>query len=693
MNTYKYLAVAIPALGLLSLSYISTQPQKPNIHLVKSGLLQAPQDLSLLLPRTADEIHKRTDEVLADARSRISLITKIPDSARTYQNTMVEFDRLCAFSPFSIFRANLEIVSFVYPSDEMREAARQASTRLDAFAIDEISNNTQLFSAIKSYAAESKEPLSAEQRYFVSETVADFKRSGLDLPEETRAKISVRKKELADLTTAFGINIAKETKSVQVAKEELAGLEDDFIASLTQTEDGSYILTTDYPTYFGVMMHCSVEETRKALSRAFLNCGYPVNEGILKEIIAKRDELAKLLGFESYAHLNLDDQMCRHPQKVEEFLDELVRRSSVKADLEYKQLVSDLPESVQLTADGKIKSWDVGYLRTQYKQKHFSIDERVISEYFPMDQTLQSLLGIYEEFLGLSFQVKPAPSLWHEDVKFIEAYDASNNRLLGYLLLDLHPRPNKFTHACNLSFVPATANSCAVSLVIANFPKSTANKPALLQRGDVQTFFHEFGHAMHALLGRTETACFAGTRVKTDFVEMPSQMLEEWLWEKNVLQRISSHYVTGAPLPDELIDAILSARYIDIGSFLQRQALFSFISLRYYGEGAEKDVDAILRDLTTRICPQIAYDDESHLYASFGHLTDYGARYYGYMWSRVYGLDLFNTIKEQGMSREIGKRYVDTVLSKGGSKDPMELLVAFLGRQPEQEAFFKHLGE
>jgi thimet oligopeptidase len=456
-------------------------------------------------------------------------------------------------------------------------------------------------------------------------------------------------------------------------------------------------LTTDYPTYLGVMDDCSVEETHKQLTRAFENRAYPINEGVLKTVIAKRDELARELGFASYADLDLDNQMAKKTDVAEKFLNELLKRSAPKELQEFKQLTAQLPESVTLTADGKMKSWDRAYLRARYKKQHFNLDERVVAEYFPMEETLKRLFGIYEEFMGLKFTIKSASHLWHEDVQVIEAYDAATQKLLGYLLIDLHPRPNKYTHACHGNIVPAVtladgSQPYVVSLVIANFPKSTPTKPALLKRDDVSTFFHEFGHALHGLLGRTKTASFSGTRVKTDFVEMPSQMLEEWMWEKDVLKRVSSHYVSGESLSDELIANILASKHFDTGTFLQRQAYLSFISLNYYKAGADKDVSAIMRDLFIRTRPHVAYDDQGHMFASFGHLTNYGAKYYGYMWSKVFALDMFDVIKKHGLNREIGRKYVEEVIGKGGSQDPKELLVAFLGREPQQDAFFKDMG-
>jgi thimet oligopeptidase len=215
----------------------------------------------------------------------------------------------------------------------------------------------------------------------------------------------------------------------------------------------------------------------------------------------------------------------------------------------------------------------------------------------------------------------------------------------------------------------------------------------LLKRSDVSTFFHEFGHALHGLLGRTAIASMSGTSVKRDFVELPSQMLEEWLNDKEILQHISEHYVTGTSLPDELIETILTIKNINSGMFIQRQVYLSLLSLAYFDAGQHKDVEAVMKALYKKMRRYTWYDESDHQFASFGHLTGYAAKYYGYMWSRVFALDLFDTIKQHGLlDPEIGQRYVSTVLSKGGSKDPNELLQDFLGRAPNQEAFIRDLG-
>jgi thimet oligopeptidase len=232
----------------------------------------------------------------------------------------------------------------------------------------------------------------------------------------------------------------------------------------------------------------------------------------------------------------------------------------------------------------------------------------------------------------------------------------------------------------------------SLSIITANFPKAQGDKPALFKRSDVRTFFHEFGHALHTLFGRTTLASLSGTRVKRDFVELPSQMLEEWLYDKAILRLVSSHYETSEPLPDEMIDRVLQLKNIGSGSFVQRQGLFAKLSLAYFAPGADKNVDDVYRCLREKIIPNVVYVPEDHMYAAFGHLTNYGAKYYGYLWSKVFAQDLFAEIKKHGLlNPEIGKKYVDLVIGRGGSADPNALLKDFLGREPNDKAFFEDM--
>jgi thimet oligopeptidase len=672
---------------------------------MKKGSFKIPpfhsiQDAVQLFSRTAPDIAIETAHVIAQTKEALNELIAHNAQERTFANTAKALDTIVAFSQFSLFFAVMHALEMVSPDESVRTAAHEAVVALREFTVDEVSSNRSLYNALKEYAQlnATREQLSEKQWYYLNETIKSFEREGLNLPTSELELVKKVKKEIAALSLSFGANIAKDQSTFSATAQELEGLDAHFINALQKNEQGDYILGVDYPTYFMVMENCSVEQTRKKMFQAFMNRAYPVNDQVLREVIAKRDELAKLLGFSSYAALDLDDQMVKTPDHAQQFLDSLLMPVDKKVHEELERLKDSLPDSVTLTQEGKLKPWDLLFVKNQYKKDHFAIDERAIAEYFPMEKTVAGLLRIYEQFFSIRFKQVPLMKAWHETVLGIEVYDAHTDELLGYFLLDLYPRPYKYTHACFMDIIPATYDAEGkpnkmVALVLANFPHATAERPSLLERKYVDTFFHEFGHALHGLLGRTQMASFAGTNVKRDFVEMPSQMLEEWLWDKDILKMISSHYQTNEPLPDELIEKIVALKRFDSGIQAQTQIYYARLSLQMFHNGSHVDPYALSKQLSTSTRPAIYFDPETHMYANFGHLMEYGAKYYGYLWSKVFALDLFEQIKKEGLLNPVvGKRYVEEVIGQGGSKDPNELLEAFLGRKPSQEAFLRDLG-
>lgn len=668
------------------------------------------RDLQQLFPATALEITNLVSSTLSQAKDKLQALAALPQEKYSFETVARELDTIA--SGISTTGAILCNIGFLSPEKEVRDAANQGSLKISEFSVDWLGQNVALYKTFKSYAENiaPHENLNAEERYFVEETLKDFKKAGLELPQEQRDKIKKLQKEIAALGLKFEENISTDNRTITVERKDLAGLDEDFIEALPKNEEGLYVLGVDYPTYFSVMKNVESGEVRKRLMHEFNNRAYPANEQVLKDLIKKRDELAKLLGYASYAHLNIDDAMAETPERVEQFLTDLISKADKKETQEFELFKKELPEGIFLTNDGKFNGWDLAYVLDKYKKKHFDIDEDKIAEYFPMDYTIKQLLDIYQQFFNLTLKEVPAPQLWNPEVKLIEVYknstptrlggerQAESKEFLGYLLLDLHPRSNKYSHACQIGTVSTLKDkngkrTPGVVVVIANFPKATAKKPALLKYSDVNTFFHEFGHAIHSLLGATELASFSGTSVKRDFVEMPSQMLEEWLYDPEILKKVSKHYQTGQSLPDEIITKLIELKTFDSGSFVQRQANLATLALDVFKPGADKNVAELHKQLHEKLRKHVAFDDTSHFYTSFGHLPGYGAKYYGYLWSKVFALDLFEKIKKHGLlNPEIGAEYEAKVLGKGGSADPNDLLKDFLGRAPNQEAFLRDMG-
>lgn len=654
-----------------------------------------------LFSREPEEITQATEQYIMQARSDVAHIIAVPAAQRTYENTFGALDRLSSISDLKIMSGVCSVAEIAHPDEYVRNAAHDAVIIITQFFTEQVTNNKALFDVLSEYASQhaDKESLSDEQAYFIQETLRDFTSAGIHLPADQRTRIVALHNEITQLNLDFEQNIAQEDSIMIAGLEELHGVDANVLDSLKKNEEGAYILGTDYPTAHAVLEDCLVENTRKAMWHLFDNRAYPVNESLLTRLIAARSELAALLGHKTYAHYELEHEMVKTPEHAHQFLSDLAHKAQAKADQELAHMTQQLPEGATLSPDGRIKAWDMRYVQTQYKKNHYAVDEQEIAQYFPMEHTIQGLLAIYRVFFDIDFQEIPVNDTWHRDVRVIAVYTANHEKLLGYLLMDLFPRPNKFSHAAHFTVVPAVQlskdfSTVHVSVMFANFPKETSETPSLLKRSDVETFFHEFGHAIHAVLGKTTVGSFSGTSTKTDFVELPSQMLEEWLWNKDILRELSCHYETGEHLPDDVLEKIIHAKHVDTGLAIKRQIFFSLASLELYGQTSAVIPAPFWNDLYKKMIPYLfTGGEELHAYTSFGHLTDYGARYYAYLWSNVFALDVFETIKEGGLlNPAMGKRYLDAIISKGGSKDPNELLRDFLGREPNNKAFLKDLG-
>jgi len=659
------------------------------------------KDACALFPRTVEQINERTFAVMTYVKQELDKFVALDDAQRTFDNTARAYDVIS--DNLSIVHSAIQGLHMVSPDAAIRDATQQSENTLNAFSVDAFMNPA-VYNAFKAYynGAAKTEKLTAEQRYYLDELMRDFKKAGFELPADQFEEVKALNKEIAELCVMFEANINTDKSSITVGRDGLQGLEEHFINGLIKNDEGLFVLGVDYPTYFEVIKHCTVQDTRKRLFFAFENRAYPQNKTVLETIIAKRDQLAKKLGYASYAALDIDGEMAATPERAESFIRGLVDKARAKVQQEVALFSKNLPDGVTLDAQNRFNPWDTGYVSSEYKRKFLQLDDRAVAEYFEVEKTLNGVFDIYQKFLNLSFKVSKPEWAWSDDVQLIEVNDKETGDLRGYIFIDLYPRANKYSHACCGGVIHATQTETvpgviekkpSVSFVIANFPKATADRPALLKHDDVETFFHEFGHAMHGLVGATDLLSFSGTRTKSDFVEMPSQIFEEWMFDKDLLKNLSAHYQTNQPLSDEMIDKLIALKKFDSGLFISGQSVNSMVSLDCYKEGAVKDLDAI-RELHARtFLPHLVYQPNTHRYASFGHLTGYAAKYYGYLWSKVFALDLFYQIKKEGLlNPAAGKRFVDTILGKGGSVDPNILLKNYLGREPQSDAFFEDLG-
>lgn len=666
---------------------------------ISQGLINNAQEVIDIFPQSRSTILAYEQAVCDQAKKDIDAFLRLDPRDYSCATVMRYFDEIS--QKFSSMSSMIQIIEMVHPEQDVREAAHEVSIRLQSFAIEHFSTK-KIYNIFKTYATTvaPAESLTDEEQYMLAETMRDFELAGMGLDDAKFAQFQELQKKNATTGLQFETNINTDISSMTVPRTALAGCDDAFVDAQKQDEQGNIILHADTPTAMELLAFCTVTQTRKDFWKMYNARAYPANMPVLKDLMQTRQELAAMLGFANYAERNLVNKMAKTPARVREFIAKVAPRARKKCAVEFDAWKAAMPEGFELSPDGKVYPWDVNFMKKNYERVAFSYDERSVAPYFSLDNTIDGIFKIYQEFLGLRFEVSKPKGTWHQDVQLITVYDANGSEPRGYIFLDLYPRANKYSHACNagvthtISFVDDSGvahTTKSMSVVIANFPKPTADRPSLLKHGDVVTFFHEFGHAMHHLLGRTTLFQSSGTNVKWDFVEMPSQMFEEWMWQPKMLKMISKHYQTGEPLPDELIDKMVNKKIYDAGFAFSRQLTFADMSLTLH-ESAEHDFEALQEQLSKRYLPEVYYSSDNHWCAAFGHLNGYVAGYYGYMWSLVFACDLFGYLKKQGLGADVGVRFAHEVLGKGGSVAPDIILRNFLGREPQGDAFFKAYG-
>ncbi|MHA2374083.1 MAG: M3 family metallopeptidase, partial [Candidatus Thorarchaeota archaeon] len=484
---------------------------------------------------------------------------------------------------------------------------------------------------------------------------------------------------------------------VPCTKEELVGVPKEIYESLEKDGD-SYLLPLDNPVYFPVIQYGKNPKTREKMFLAYYRRGGTENSERLEDTLALRDRQAKLLDYSNYAEYEISRKMAKTPERVYEFMNDLKDKLTPLSKDEF-EVLRRLKAKEQDTPidDTELDLWDFWYYHEVLMKEKYAVDQNEIKKYFPMETVVQGVLDVYQKVLNLKFRESEDPYTWHEDVREFSVFDKVSKKLMGIFYLDLFPRDGKFKHYAVFPIIERRLRDreyfLPITSMVANFQKPTETQPSLLTHREVITFFHEFGHLMHVVTNKTNYARFGLDGVLLDFIEVPSQMLENWSWKEEVLSLISGHYEDNTQkLPSDLLKRMIEAKLLNVGMFQIRQVFLSLIDLMYHTEGSEDtsgDFVKLYYDVTGFKLPDDITPD-----AGFGHLMGgYSAGYYSYLWSKVYAEDLFTKFEQAGfMNEEIGLEYREKILAPGGSRDPNEMVKDFLGRESNNEAFLRTLG-
>lgn len=586
----------------------------------------------------------------------------------------------------------IQFLTAVSPDPAVRAAANDIEKQMSAYGVS-LSHREDLYRQFE-LAAAAKEKLDPADAKLLETTVKGFRENGFALAPEQREKLMAMQNRLSDLSSEFGRNVDEKKETLEVGEDGLKGLPADFTATLEKTADGKYAIPVDEPSLVAYMRYAESAEHRKAMLTKFDNRGGQENVALLHEALALRRDMAKLLGFKGYPEMVMKDRMAGTPERVDTFLnrvkDAVVQRARKDLDELLEMKRRDDASATQVFA------WERSYYARKLKAERYSLDNEQVKQYFPVDRVVEGSMNVYQRVLGVTFRELPDGPKWAEGVRLFEISDTKTGKRIGHFYLDLIPREGKHGHPAAYPIVSGRVKADGtyeepIAAMVADFPKAAPGQPSLLSHGDVETFFHEFGHLMHQTLTKARYSSFSGSSVALDFVEAPSQMLENFIWERNVLDELSGHWKDGSKLPEDLYKKMLSARDFMEGASYAGQVAYALGDLVLHAsvpDDISAAFDKIVSDITG-----VPIVEGTHFVGSFGHLMGgYGAGYYAYLWSKVFAQDIYTLFKADGViSPEVGAKYRREILEVGSERPEMDSLRAFLGREPSEEAFMREV--
>lgn len=640
---------------------------------------------------------KQADAYIEHKKKVYTEIKKILPENRTFLNTLYALER-CDDS-FDSFFSKMGLLSEVSPKKEVRDAAHAIATEMSQKLVD-IEYDRDLFISLVEYYegnfSDEKKKLRKEDIKLLEETLREYRRMGFDLPTEKQKQIKVLMKKVGKLSIAFRQNINDYQDYILCTEEELAGLSERFISTLPKHTDGRYIVSLQYPHIFPFMAEAENRKKREELALKNLKKGGTKNLKIITEIVKLRHDIAKILGYKHHADFRTETRMVKNAKTAEDFQNSLLTTLAPLA----KKDIEMLKAHAKTFGLKKVEHYDIGFIATSLKKKMYDLDPETVRGYFPLEHVKREMFTLCENLFGIVIAEYPM-TLWHKDVKMYQINNTDGS-LVGYFSMDLFPREGKFGHAAMFDVVVSHEHGyktdeyvAPYSSMVCNFPTPTKKVPSLLSIGEVETLFHEFGHLLHMTLTRARLESQAGANVAWDFVETPSQIMENWVWDKLMLTKLSCHYKTNESMDEAMIDRILKGKTFQNAYFYTRQIIQGKLDMDMH-TGKVKDACEAYRKMNKKYFNLDLPVKETLFPAGFGHLVGYDAGYYSYLWALVYACDAFGAFKTKGTkditnNTEVGMKWRKEVLEKGSSEDEMKLVKNFLGRAPNQKAFLKEV--
>ena len=638
-------------------------------------VLSAEPPLARALPAALDEVRARARRLRAGRGGEAREVLR-------------EFDRL--LEPLNGLEGRVGLFVAVHPDAALRERCEGLEREI-AELRTELSLDRGLYERLATLDAAALADPVAER--LLAHVLRDFRRSGVDRDEPTRVRVRALQEELVVLAQEFDRNIVAGGREFVIAEGErgLAGLPSDFVAAHPPRADGAVVLTTDPHVRMAFLTYAERADLRRDYYVAAHNRAVPANLEVLPRLLGKRHELARLLGYANWADYATEDKMTRSAAAARAFLERLQGLVDARARAEYDELLAH--KRAADPAATTVHEWERAFLIEREKRARFDFDSLALRAYFPFARVKQGVLDTAARLFGLEFRRDERAEVWHPSVECWELFEGGQRRARFYF--DLHPRAGKYKHAAMFPLRDGLAGeSLPEAALVCNFPEPKADDPALLLHDQVTTFFHEFGHLLHHVLaGRGRWYSLAGIATERDFVEVPSQLFEEWAWDPDVLARFARHVESDEPIPAELVRRLRRAEDYGKGLTVQTQLFFGLLALGYYErDPAGRDLTAEMIALKDEVCC-VPHTPGSHFHASFGHLNGYSALYYTYLWSLVIAKDLLARFQPDLMHTDTAVRYRRAVLEPGGARDAAELVHAFLGRDYSFEAFDRWLSE